>query len=332
MRMFFVVSISCLLVSQVFAHDYYTGRSGAPGTQTCAGSCHGSSGGTVTITGFPSTYVPNQSYLLTIQHAANGDMANFNASCRVLASNAIAGVITAGTGTATYNVASETNGVHFATSFNNVSGTFTWTAPAAGTGAVRLYAGALQGTNSSGFNSTIVLNATEGAALPAAATSPNPADMATGVPLSTTISWTAGSGATSHDVYLGTANPPAFIGNQATTSYAPVALLSATTYFWRIDERNGAGVTSGTMWQFITVAPPAAPANLVVTCTQPDVHLWWQHSSGAASYQVYRDVTPGVALTPANLIATTTDTSYVDVNVVSHADLMLYYAVTASNP
>src|SRR6185369_3252615 len=93
---------------------------------------------------------------------------------------------------------------------------------------------------------------------PGPAASPNPASGATGVSTSPTLTWTAGSNATSHDVRFGTANPPPFVQNQAGTSYAPGTLAAGTTYFWRIDEKNSSGTTTGTVWSFTTAAglPP----------------------------------------------------------------------------
>jgi subtilisin family serine protease len=90
--------------------------------------------------------------------------------------------------------------------------------------------------------------------LPGAATNPSPANAATGVATSAPLGWTAGSGATSHDVYFGTSNPPAFRVNQTATTHNPGALAASTTYFWRIDGRNAAGTTTGPVWSFTTAA------------------------------------------------------------------------------
>ena len=49
---------------------------------------------------------------------------------------------------------------------------------------------------------------------PGAASNPLPADEATGVSIDVVLSWTAGSGAASHDVYFGTNPTPEFLGNQ----------------------------------------------------------------------------------------------------------------------
>jgi hypothetical protein len=44
----------------------YTGYSGAPGTAgTCAGACHGSGVGTITVSGLPTSYSLGQYYLVT---------------------------------------------------------------------------------------------------------------------------------------------------------------------------------------------------------------------------------------------------------------------------
>jgi hypothetical protein len=66
------------------------------------------------------------------------------------------------------------------------------------------------------------------------------------------LTWTAGTGTvTSHDVYFGTTNPPASAGNQPGTSYTcPGTLAQSKTYYWRIDEKNTAGTTTGDVWSF----------------------------------------------------------------------------------
>jgi hypothetical protein len=93
---------------------------------------------------------------------------------------------------------------------------------------------------------------------PGQASNPSPGNGATGVSTSADLSWTAGSGATSHDVYFGTATTPPFVQNQAGTTYDPGTLSATTTYFWRIDEKNAGGTTAGPVWSFVT-AGAAAP-------------------------------------------------------------------------
>jgi M6 family metalloprotease-like protein len=92
---------------------------------------------------------------------------------------------------------------------------------------------------------------------PGKATSPSPADLAAGVGVTADISWTAGSGATSHDVYFGTTNPPPFQVNQAGTTFDTGTMSTSTTYYWRIDEKNAVGTTTGDLWSFTTTSQPA---------------------------------------------------------------------------
>ena len=85
----------------------------------------------------------------------------------------------------------------------------------------------------------------------AKATNPIPVNAAGNVGTSTALSWTAGAEATSHNVYFGTSNPPALQGNQTGTTYIPT-LAASTTYYWRIDEINAGGTTTGDAWSFTT--------------------------------------------------------------------------------
>jgi len=68
------------------------------------------------------------------------------------------------------------------------------------------------------------------------------------------LEWTSEAGAESHDVYFGTSNPPPFIGNQVGNSYDPGVVQSGTTYYWRIDEKNEYGTTTGNLWEFETAS------------------------------------------------------------------------------
>lgn len=156
----FTAVLVAAMCSLAFGHANYTGYSGAPGSNgLCASSCHGTTGGTIQITGFPAEYVPDQVYTLTVSHSGGTSIRQFNGSCRIGTGSANAGVISSGTNTITYNVSGETNGIHFTTT-NLETATFDWTAPGAGTGEVRLYIAGLQGS-SGGQNSNFVLTANE---------------------------------------------------------------------------------------------------------------------------------------------------------------------------
>jgi hypothetical protein len=116
------------------------------------------------------------------------------------------------------------------------------------------------------FNGTYTPQATVAftvqSAPPGQACSSNPAANATGVGLSPTLSWMAGAGATSHQVYFGTNPTPGAAelkGSQSGTSYSPGALTGLTTYYWRIDEVNAQGTTPGVVWSFTTANPATLP-------------------------------------------------------------------------
>ena len=153
--------ITILAISIIaLAYQHYVGYSGAPGSQgTCASTCHGSTGGTIQIAGFPSEYVPDSTYTITISHNGGSTITNFNGSCRIGSGQQNAGVISAGTNTVVYNVSAETNGIHFSSNYHS-SGTFNWTAPSTGTGLVKLYIAGQQGSKS-GPNTALVLTSNE---------------------------------------------------------------------------------------------------------------------------------------------------------------------------
>jgi hypothetical protein len=94
---------------------------------------------------------------------------------------------------------------------------------------------------------------------PDKASNPNPPDDTVISNLDADLSWSAGAGATSHDVYFGTSSPPPFIRNQIATTFEPGTMTYLTTYYWRIDERNAGGKTTGVVWSFSTMMPPPSP-------------------------------------------------------------------------
>jgi len=102
---------------------------------------------------------------------------------------------------------------------------------------------------------------------PGLASGPKPADEATDVPVDTSLSWTTGEFAATHDVYFGAgaadvdaasaANPLNVLVSrgQSGTTFDPGRLAFDSTYFWRIDEVNGTPdhtVYEGNVWSFRT--------------------------------------------------------------------------------
>ena len=150
-----------LLAARALASPSFTGYSGAPGTSgTCAGACHGSTGGTIAVVGFPATYEAGQSYVVSVVHRGGSSISNFNASIRVGTGSQTAGTITAGYRTAVYSIGSEPNGVHLS-SENQDSCTFGWQAPDPAVGDVKLYLAGHQGSSQSGANTEVVAVASQ---------------------------------------------------------------------------------------------------------------------------------------------------------------------------
>ena len=93
------------------------------------------------------------------------------------------------------------------------------------------------------------------------ASGPLPPDGAKWIGVESDLSWTAGLGAATHEVYFGTDQAAvadgaaeAFKGAQEATSYALETLAQNATYYWRVDEVEADGSTRhvGDVWQFST--------------------------------------------------------------------------------
>ena len=158
--------------------------------------------------------------------------------------------------------------------------------------------------NADGTTTGVVWSfATEAApAPPGVASNPNPADGATGVSTSVIMGWTAGADTDSHDVYFGTSPSPAFQGNQGGTGYNPGTLANSTTYYWRIDEVNADGTTTGTVWSFTTQAAPVQPGIASnpnpadgATGVSTSVNLGWTAGIDTLSHNVYFGTNPSPA-------------------------------------
>ena len=140
---------------------------------------------------------------------------------------------------------------------------------------------------------------------PAKATTPRPAPEATGVSRTITLNWSSTSGATSYQVYFGTASSPGsdeLRGEQTGITFKPDTTLEyGTIYYWRIDSMNAGGTTTGDVWSFTTVVqqPPKAtnpqPEN---GATNVDIRddPEWTAAPGATSYIVYF----GIARSPSD--------------------------------
>jgi hypothetical protein len=119
--------------------------------------------------------------------------------------------------------------------------------------------------------------------MPIEANTPSPSSGVANAPLTLTLGWKAGQSAMSHNVYLGTdevavtAGEAAFVANVAETKYTPANLLPATTYYWRVDEVDAAGIKiPGDVWSFSTV-PVIEPVD------DPSLVGWWTFDTEPAN-------------------------------------------------
>jgi len=191
---------------------------------------------------------------------------------------------------------------------------------------------------------------------PGQAASPEPANAAINVSLTNNLSWTAGSGATSHDVYFGTTSPPTFRGNQTGTTYDTGRMTPHTTYYWRIDEKNAYGTTTGMVWSFTTAVSEVWQSesvnwrvdygnnwNKTGTATKPgatairlhfstiDVESGWDHlysNAGDNWSGTYTDVTSGENSGGSITLTLTSDTSVTKYFIIDRVD----YQGTSAGP
>ncbi len=119
------------------------------------------------------------------------------------------------------------------------------------------------------------------------AVSPVPANEESDVLRDSTLSWTSGEGAATHDVYFGTTladvneasrdtpNGVLVATEQAANTFDPGRLEFAGTYYWRVDEveQNGA-VHKGDLWSFTVESYSYAIKNVTATASS------WQPNMG----------------------------------------------------
>jgi len=112
---------------------------------------------------------------------------------------------------------------------------------------------------------------------PKTAYSPQPADGAEFVDPDTDLTWSPGLNAVIHTVYFGedydtvanaSGNPPTGMA----TYDPPGTLEPDTTYYWRVDESEGAIVHKGDVWSFTTIP--------VISISDPNLLGWWKLDEG----------------------------------------------------
>ena len=149
-----------------------------------------------------------------------------------------------------------------------------------------------------------------GTPLPGKATTPVPADAATGIALDPTLQWSAGADTVDYDVYFGTDTLSLEQAGRTTPSWAKTGLLASTKYQWRIDSNNATGTTTGDVWEFTTLDAPGQ----VVSGTPADAStdrpitqdISWSATSGTTTYAVYF----GTATSPPKVVNGQAGTTY----------------------
>lgn len=157
----------------------------------------------------------------------------------------------------------------------------------------------------------------------------SPVNGATNVSLSSALSWSVSSGATSYTVQWSTDSTFVTTSSATTSSawYDLSQLAVLTKYYWRVHASNAGGTSNwSTVWSFTTMQPPppaapilASPAN-GATNVSTSLTLSWNASTGATSYrlQVSADSTfpsfvkdtSGVADTSSTISGLSTSTMY----------------------
>ena len=127
---------------------------------------------------------------------------------------------------------------------------------------------------------------TSSCTLPGAAALSSPADLATSVATSTTLTWSAGTGATSYDVYLGTSSTPALYGNSASTSLAVSGLAAGTTYYWRVVAKNACGSAASSSTRSFTTASASTTVTIFNEGAESGATGWTYVTSSGSGWAI----------------------------------------------
>ncbi|MGO8672517.1 MAG: kelch repeat-containing protein [Capsulimonadaceae bacterium] len=97
------------------------------------------------------------------------------------------------------------------------------------------------------------------------------------------LAWTGSTGATSYDVYRGTATGAegsTAIGTTTSTSYTDTGVTNFVTYYYKVAAANGGGVSAMSNEASATPTPPLSPN-----------HVLWSNANGSLSLWTYNPAT-----------------------------------------
>jgi fibronectin type 3 domain-containing protein len=151
-------------------------------------------------------------------------------------------------------------------------------------------------------------------------------------PNSITITWTAVSGAASYNIYRATSNGGNYTKINASAvgvnSYTNTGLAAGKTYYYKISAVNAGGESDRSNAKS-AITKPNAPTGVKADDKSDDsIKLKWNDVSGAASYNVYRSLTPNGTFTKRNSTAISNN-KYEDHGL--NKGTTYYYKITAVN-
>jgi fibronectin type 3 domain-containing protein len=143
-----------------------------------------------------------------------------------------------------------------------------------------------------------------------------------------TLTWTAGTGATSYTIRRATVSggPYTLIASDIlVTTFIDPSLTPGSTYYYVTNSHNDGG-NSGLSNEAAATLKAVVPTNLVATPGVNQVSLAWTASAGATSYNVKRS---GVSGGPYTILGGPATNAFVDVTAVNGSTY--FYVVSAVN-
>ena len=142
------------------------------------------------------------------------------------------------------------------------------------------------------------------------------------------LSWNASTGASSYNVYRGTASGGEILlaPGLSSTSYTDTSVINGSAYYYEVSAVNKEGESQKSTEVSATpqLVLPAAPTGLTAVAGSGSVTLAWTATAGSSSYNIYRGVASGAE---TQLATGVSSPAYADKTVTN--GVTYYYEVTA---